>query len=125
MAERYIGTVKWFSAPKGYGFIGREDGEEDVFVHFSSIQMEGYKRLKEGQTVEFTIEEGPKGLQAANVVLAEEEAAPVQEASIESIEEEIEADEELDFEVEDEALDVEEEVEEEDEEEESSGFFNF
>jgi CspA family cold shock protein len=71
MAERYIGTVKWFSAPKGYGFIGRNDGEEDVFVHFSAIQMEGYKRLKEGQVVEFSIEDGPKGLQAANVVLAE------------------------------------------------------
>jgi CspA family cold shock protein len=69
MAERYIGTVKWFSAPKGYGFIGREDGEEDVFVHFSAIQMEGYKRLKEGQAVEFSIEDGPKGLQAANVIL--------------------------------------------------------
>ena len=69
MAERYIGTVKWFSAPKGYGFIGRDDGEEDVFVHFSAIQMEGYKRLKEGQAVEFSIEDGPKGLQAANVLL--------------------------------------------------------
>jgi len=69
MAERYIGTVKWFSAPKGYGFIGREDGEEDVFVHFSAIQMEGYKRLKEGQAVEFSIEDGSKGLQAANVIL--------------------------------------------------------
>jgi CspA family cold shock protein len=70
MAERYIGTVKWFSAPKGYGFIGRDDGEDDVFVHFSAIQMEGYKRLKEGQEVEFSIEDGPKGLQAANVILA-------------------------------------------------------
>jgi len=69
MAERYIGTVKWFSAPKGYGFIGRENGEDDVFVHFSAIQMEGYKRLKEGQEVEFSIEEGPKGLQASNVIL--------------------------------------------------------
>jgi len=67
MTERYTGTVKWFSAPKGYGFIGREDGEEDVFVHFSAVQMEGYKRLKEGQEVEFSIEDGPKGLQAANV----------------------------------------------------------
>ena len=89
MSERYVGTVKWFSAPKGYGFIGREDGEEDVFVHFSSIQMEGYKRLREGQKVEFTIEEGTKGLQAANVILATssetEEAEPA-----ESVEEETE-----------------------------------
>jgi CspA family cold shock protein len=72
MSERYTGTVKWFSAPKGYGFIGRDDGEDDVFVHFSAIQMEGYKRLKEGQEVEFSIEDGPKGLQAANVILIEE-----------------------------------------------------
>ncbi len=68
MSERYVGTVKWFSAPKGYGFIGRDDGEDDVFVHFSAVQMEGYKRLKEGQEVEFSIEDGPKGLQAANVI---------------------------------------------------------
>jgi cold shock protein len=67
MAERFSGTVKWFNASKGYGFIGRESGE-DVFVHFSAVQMEGYKRLKEGQVVEFSIEDGPKGLQAADVV---------------------------------------------------------
>ena len=78
MSERYIGTVKWFSAPKGYGFIGRNDGEEDVFVHFSAIQMEGYKRLKEGQAVEFSIEDGPKGLQAANVILADLKDAVVE-----------------------------------------------
>jgi len=66
MAERFQGTVKWFSPSKGYGFIGREDGE-DVFVHFSAIQMEGYKSLKQGQVVEFTVEDGPKGLQAAEV----------------------------------------------------------
>lgn len=71
MAERFFGTVKWFNATKGYGFIGRDEGE-DVFVHFSAIQMEGYKRLKEGQKVEFSIEDGPKGLQAADVILAEE-----------------------------------------------------
>jgi len=87
MAERYIGTVKWFSAPKGYGFIGREDGEEDVFVHFSAIQMEGYKRLKEGQAVEFSIEDGPKGLQAANVILAETEAAVVENVARADVEE--------------------------------------
>ncbi len=68
MAERIKGTIKWFSAPKGYGFIGCENAD-DVFVHFSSIQMEGYRRLKEGQNVEFSIEEGPKGRQAANVVI--------------------------------------------------------
>ncbi len=66
MSERYIGTVKWFNATKGYGFIGRDEGE-DVFVHFSAIQMEGYRRLKEGQKVEFSIENGPKGLQATQV----------------------------------------------------------
>jgi CspA family cold shock protein len=67
MSERLIGTVKWFNARKGYGFIGREDGD-DVFVHFSAIQMDGYRRLEEGQQVEFSIEEGPKGLQAADVI---------------------------------------------------------
>jgi cold shock protein len=69
MSERHTGTVKWFNAAKGYGFIGREDGE-DVFVHFSAINMDGYKRLEEGQQVEFSIEEGPKGLQAAEVTPA-------------------------------------------------------
>jgi len=67
MSERFVGTVKWFNATKGFGFIGREEGE-DVFVHFSSINMEGYKRLEPEQKVEFSIEQGPKGLQAANVV---------------------------------------------------------
>jgi cold shock protein len=57
------GTVKWFNASKGYGFIQRQSGE-DVFVHFSAITMDGYKSLNEGQAVEF---EGPKGLQAENV----------------------------------------------------------
>lgn len=68
MAERFRGTVKWFNAVKGYGFIGREAGD-DVFVHFSAIQMEGYRKLEEGQQVEFSIESGPKGLQAANVIV--------------------------------------------------------
>ncbi|MBM3145473.1 MAG: cold-shock protein [Chloroflexi bacterium] len=67
MEERIVGTVKWFNARKGYGFIGREGGE-DVFVHFSAINTEGYRRLDEGQEVEFAIEEGPKGVQAAQVV---------------------------------------------------------
>jgi CspA family cold shock protein len=67
MSERIVGTVKWFNATKGYGFIGYEGGE-DVFVHFSALQMEGYKRLEPDQKVEFSVETGPKGLQAANVV---------------------------------------------------------
>ena len=60
------GTVKWFNASKGFGFIQRQNGE-DVFVHFSAIQSEGYKSLNEGQAVEFEVTKGPKGLQAANV----------------------------------------------------------
>ena len=67
MTDRIVGTVKWFNARKGYGFIGHENGE-DVFVHFSAISMDGYRRLDEGQNVEFSIEEGLKGVQAANVV---------------------------------------------------------
>ncbi|GEN36180.1 MULTISPECIES: cold shock domain-containing protein [Aneurinibacillus] len=61
------GKVKWFNAEKGYGFIEREDGD-DVFVHFSAIQAEGFKSLEEGQSVEFEIVEGARGPQAANVV---------------------------------------------------------
>jgi len=68
MSERVTGTVKWFNGTKGYGFLTQEQGE-DVFVHYSAIQAEGFKNLEEGQTVEFTIEQGPKGLQAANVVV--------------------------------------------------------
>jgi CspA family cold shock protein len=60
------GTVKWFNAEKGYGFISQEGGA-DVFVHHSAIQMNGYRTLEEGQQVEFEIQEGQKGLQAANV----------------------------------------------------------
>ncbi len=61
------GRVKWFNDSKGYGFIEQEDGP-DVFVHFSAIQADGFKSLKEGEIVEFEITEGPKGPQAANVV---------------------------------------------------------
>ncbi|GER78136.1 MAG: cold-shock protein [Anaerolineaceae bacterium] len=68
MSERIIGTVKWFNGSKGYGFIEREGGK-DVFVHFSAIQSEGFKNLNEGQKVEFEVEQGPKGPQAANVTL--------------------------------------------------------
>ncbi len=68
MAQRIIGTVKWFNGSKGYGFIEREGGK-DVFVHFSAIQGSGYRNLDEGQKVEFEVENGPKGPQAANVVV--------------------------------------------------------
>ena len=67
MSERVTGSVKWFNNSKGYGFLSRENGP-DVFVHHTAIQGEGYHSLQEGQVVEFTIEKGPKGLQAAQVV---------------------------------------------------------
>jgi len=66
MSEREVGTVKWFNDSKGYGFITRENAE-DVFVHHTAILGEGYKSLNEGQRVEFAVEQGPKGLQAAAV----------------------------------------------------------
>jgi len=68
MSNRVVGTVKWFNASKGYGFIERPGGT-DVFVHFSAIQSDGYRTLQEGQKVEFSIEQGPKGLQAAQVTI--------------------------------------------------------
>ena len=66
MSERINGTVKWFNGTKGYGFLEREGGP-DVFVHFSAITGDGFKSLAEGQRVTFDVQEGPKGLQAANV----------------------------------------------------------
>jgi CspA family cold shock protein len=67
VSERVTGTVKWFNGSKGYGFIPREGGE-DVFVHYSAIQSDGFRTLEEGQRVEFTIELGFKGPQATSVV---------------------------------------------------------
>ena len=66
MADRKEGAVKWFNSSKGYGFITQDNGD-DVFVHFQSIQSDGYKTLEEGQKVEFSVTEGPKGLQASEV----------------------------------------------------------
>ena len=66
MSEKEIGTVKWFNDAKGYGFISRE-GSDDVFVHHTAIQMDGFKTLSEEQRVEFSVEQGDKGLQAVDV----------------------------------------------------------
>jgi CspA family cold shock protein len=67
MSDPITGTVKWFNADKGFGFITRDDGEKDVFVHHSAIQSEGFRSLDEGQRVQFGIEQGPKGPSATNV----------------------------------------------------------
>jgi len=66
--KKESGTVKWFSSAKGYGFITRDEGG-DVFVHYSAITGFGFKTLEEGQRVEFSVQEGPKGLQASNVIV--------------------------------------------------------
>ena len=62
------GTVKWFNDSKGFGFLSQSDGGDDVFVHFSAVQGTGFKSLVEGQAVSFEVEQGPKGLQATNVI---------------------------------------------------------
>lgn len=67
MSDRVKGKVKWFNASKGYGFLERQDGESDVFVHYSAIQGDGFRSLEEGEAVEFTIARTDKGLQAENV----------------------------------------------------------
>lgn len=67
MSDRITGTVKWFNGSKGYGFIAPDNGGEDVFVHYSAIQAAGYRNLDEGDRVEFSVEDGQKGLQAADV----------------------------------------------------------
>jgi CspA family cold shock protein len=67
VATTVTGTVKWFNAEKGFGFIAQPDGGSDVFVHHSAIDMGGYRTLEEGQRVEFQVENGPKGLMATNV----------------------------------------------------------
>ena len=68
MDERIVGTVKWFSSVKGYGFITRDRGD-DVFVHYTAIQADGFRKLEEGQRVEFSVEETSKGPQATDVIL--------------------------------------------------------
>ena len=68
MSNKSTGSVKWFNEEKGFGFISQDNGEADVFVHFRAITGDGFKTLAEGQKVEFDVEQGQKGLQAANVV---------------------------------------------------------
>jgi CspA family cold shock protein len=71
MAERELGVVKWFNGEKGYGFLARDNGEKDVFVHFSAINAEGFRTLREGQRVEFEVVQGQKGPQAQDVDIIE------------------------------------------------------
>lgn len=76
------GKVKWFNNAKGYGFIIEEGKDEDLFAHFSAIQMDGYKTLKAGQAVKFDIIQGPKGLHAVNIRQAETNASPAEPARV-------------------------------------------
>ena len=86
-----IGTVKWFNNAKGYGFILADEGGGDLFAHYSAIQMDGYKTLKAGQSVEFEITEGPKGLQATNIQAPGQEAAETGEIILEDVQGELDA----------------------------------
>ncbi|MCE0491548.1 cold-shock protein [Pantoea sp. Mb-10] len=67
MSNKILGTVKWFNSEKGFGFISPENGSKDVFVHYSAIQGDAFRTLEEGQKVEFSVQDGPKGPSAANV----------------------------------------------------------
>lgn len=78
------GQVKWFNNAKGFGFILPDDGGSDLFAHYSSIGMEGYKTLKAGQMVSFDVVEGPKGLHAANIVALDETASPQEQSANET-----------------------------------------
>jgi cold shock protein len=80
MSDREIGVVKWFNAAKGYGFISRNN-KEDVFVHFSAISSSGYRTLREGQKVEYSVQQGPKGLQAVDVAPVKSEGDEAGEAT--------------------------------------------
>ncbi len=75
MGERLVGSVKWFNNARGYGFINSDGGQDDIFVHYRNIQGDGYKSLREGQRVEFELQQGDKGLQADNVARIELETA--------------------------------------------------
>jgi CspA family cold shock protein len=66
------GTVKWFNNSKGYGFIESDEGQDNIFAHFSCVEMDGYKTLKRGQKVKFTVNDGPKGLQASDIQISAE-----------------------------------------------------
>jgi len=115
---RNMGTVQWFSRVKGYGFINPDEQEEDVFVHYSSIRGEGYRNLDEGQRVEFTLEDTPKGPQAVDVVGLEASETEVVSDSVGFEEEEPDVTADLDDYNLEETEDEEDNEEEEDEEEE-------
>ena len=83
---RSLGTVQWFSRVKGYGFIRPDGEEEDVFVHYSAIRGDGYRNLNEGQRVEFTVEDSPKGPQAVDVVSVMDTDTDTGEGESESVE---------------------------------------